>query len=111
MAAAVTCSNLEPQPTLDFAPECTSGWAWIGMSLTRQALCLCPCAVTSVLESRSSLGCIADRRSNESKRTRATATGWQHFRASVASTNQAYRDARRRHDMKLLSIRCETAPT
>ena len=51
------------------------------------------------------------RKNYETTRTCAVAISRELLCASFASSSQAYRNAGRRHDMKLLSLRCETAPT
>src|SRR5271167_744806 len=87
------------------------GSEWIGTLHTPQVHCSCLSAVTSVSESRNSFGCtFEERRNDEQEKLRTThfarIDGW----ADGSGANQAHRDARRRHDMKLLSIRGETTP-
>src|SRR5215469_142549 len=108
-AAAMSCS-WEPRAMSDYVRGCMCGSEWIGTWHIRQALCSCLHAVISVLESRSSFGCIAEGGTMNRKRFALLLLAGSQ-RASVAGADQTHRDARRRHDVKLLSIRCETAPT
>ena len=51
-----------------------------------------------------------ERRNDENHRTRAGRVAWSWASTRVAGADQAHRNARRRHDLKLLSIRGEATP-
>ena len=71
----------------------------------------CLSAVTSASESHSSFECVfSSERRNDERASRTTATSRKRACACIASANQTHRDARPRHDLKLLSIRCEATP-
>src|ERR1700730_666479 len=91
---------------------CTFGWVWIGMLHIQKARVSCPYAGTSVLGSRNNSGCIYEpkRRNDEREEIRSARAAWLRARSRIAGTNQAHRDARRRNDLKLLSLRGETTP-
>src|SRR5258705_7535933 len=92
---------------------CTFGWAWIGILRIQQGRASCPYGGTSVLGSRNNFGCICEPkgRNDEREEARAAGAAWLRARAAdIAGANQAHRDARRRHDLKFLSLRGETTP-
>src|ERR1700683_1141461 len=110
-AVVAMCCSPESRHTPGCARECTFGWGWIGTWRTPRVRCSYPCAVTLVSESHSSFGCISgERRNDEYEKTRAIGNARFDVCADGSSANQAYRNARRRNDLKLLSIRGETAP-
>src|SRR5579864_4233007 len=47
---------------------------------------------------------------DEFQANRAIAAAWLHACARITGADQAHRNARRRHDLKLLSLRGETTP-
>src|SRR5712691_9106460 len=107
-AAAATFCSPESRPTWVCVRECTSGSAWIGMLRLRPAPCSCLSAVTSVSELLVSFGCTSDEwRNDEHKKTRVAIFARLRVCAGFARTDQAHRNARRRHDVKLLSLRGE----
>src|ERR1700689_4701492 len=110
-AVVAMCCWPESRHTRGCVPGCTFGWEWIGTWRIPRVRCSCPCAAILVLESHSSFGCISgERRNDEYEKPRATCSARFDVRTDGSGANQAYRNARRRHDLKLLSIRGETAP-
>src|SRR6516162_10286308 len=93
-------------------PECIFGLEWTGMLPTQPERPSCQFAVTSALESRNNFGCTFsnERRNDESQAVLTCAAFRLHACTRIASANQAHRNARRGHDLKLLSIRCEATP-
>src|ERR1700687_3780263 len=109
-AAATFCSP-ESRRTLACVPECTSGSAWTGTLRVRRAPSLCLSAAASVSELLVSFDfTLNERRNDEHKKTRVAVLAGPRICADIAGTNQAHRNARRRHDLKLLSLRGETTP-
>src|SRR5712691_8202325 len=110
-AAAATFCSQESRPMGGCVRECTCGSAWIGMLRIRPAPCSCLSAVTSVSELLVSFGFTSNERmNNEHKKTRVAIFARLRVCADIAGTDQAHRNARRRHDLKLLSLRGETTP-
>ena len=87
---------------------------WLGMAgmlRIRPAPCSSLSAVTSVSELLVSFGCTSnERRNDEHKKTRVAIFARLRVCAGFARTDQAHRNARRRHDVKLLSLRGEATP-
>src|SRR5437667_9987199 len=109
-AAARYCSP-ESRPTWACVPECTSGSAWTGTLPIRRAPRSCLSAATSVSELLVSFGFTSnERRNDEHKKTRVAIFARLRVCAGFAGADQAHRNARRRHDVKLLSLRGEATP-
>src|SRR5689334_1512274 len=123
-AAAVTFYLPESPPTLACARERTCGLARTGTLGTPPVQHSCPCATISVLELRSSFDCVVKRsapapnarrtrrkaKQDEANTFHARPARVRHRCARSKSAGQTHRDARRRHDLKFLSIRGEAAP-
>src|SRR5580704_4255039 len=89
-AAAMRCWPESP-PTWACGPECTFGWARIGTWFTPTVQCLCPFAVTSVLESHSNFGCtVKKRRNDERKKTGPACFAHFHSQSNGSGANQAH---------------------
>src|SRR5262249_52695489 len=89
--------------------ECISGLEWIGTLHIPKDSRSCPSVVMSVSELHNSFECIFSNEGGnvEHKATHAIAVSRLHVSAYIAGANQTHRDARRRHDLKLLSLRGE----
>src|SRR6266478_2853118 len=93
------------------APGCTCGSAWTGTLRIPRVPCSCRSVVTSVSESLVSFGFTSnERRDDEHKKTSVAVFAGLRICAGIAGADQAHRNARRRHDLKLLSLRGETTP-
>src|SRR5579863_8181765 len=112
--AAGMCCWPELRPTWAYAPEFTFGWGWIGTLRAPPAYRSCLSVDTSASESHSNFGCTSKKGGNDEHKEKenrpACSARLDSCRASGSSANQAHRNARRRHDLKFLSLWCETTP-
>src|SRR5262250_522387 len=104
-AGEMSCSQAS-LPMSKSGQECTSGLERTGMLPAPQGHRSCLFAGTSVLESHNSFGCTFsnDGSKNEREANHTLACCRLLSRPCITSANQTYRNARRRHDLKLLSI-------